>query len=290
MDRKSATMLVIGFCLALSGCALNSCGTACGNGCGLGLGSRLGCGNGCGSGCGFGLFRRCSDCTPPWVPTCQYMSCLDNVVSWETGKNCGLRALARYRLQSRCRISCDFSAGFVQAYIDLAEGRGPLPPSVPPSRYWSAYYRSCAGQPRVEDWYAGYQVGLEQGLHSGVSQFRRVDVRLRGGCSGTPMVSGSAAAWVGDGPAPLVMDGAPMTVEGGAPFVIGGAAPADAAGRAPLVGSGGMSVESLHPSLFDLPPPGVSPPAPAAAPLHPSPFDLPPPSIPTPPPPAIPSP
>jgi hypothetical protein len=107
---------------------------------------------------------------------------VDDLVVCETGKNCGLKALARYRRQCRMPLSADFSAGFVRAYIDLASGRSPLPPSVPPSRYWSAYYRSCKGRPKVEEWYAGYQAGLEDGQQGGVSQFQRIDVRLNG-CS-----------------------------------------------------------------------------------------------------------
>ncbi len=165
MDRNSAVMMAIGFCLAVSGCALTPCGAPCGQGGGCGLG------------------RRCSDCTPPRVPGCKYNSCVDEFVVYRTGKSCGHRALARYRRQCDCPISADFSAGFVQSHVDLASGRGPLPPSLPPSRYWSAYYRSCAGRPRVEDWYAGYDAGLEVGLNGGVSQFRRIDVRMTG-CPG----------------------------------------------------------------------------------------------------------
>lgn len=158
MDSRSSMLLIAGFLVAVAGCAMCP-GGACGPG------------------------RRCSDCTPPWVPTLKYMSCVDDMVVCETGKNCGLRALARYRRQCGTRLSADFGAGFVRAYIDLAEGRGPLPPNLPPSRYWSAYYRSCAGQPRVEEWFAGYHVGLEEGQQSGVSQFRRVDIRMSG-CPG----------------------------------------------------------------------------------------------------------
>lgn len=164
MKCTAAVLFAIGISLTVSGCTLGRSGN-----------------------CGPGLF--CSDCIPPWTPVPCYCQCVDDVVVWETGKNCGIHALARYKHQCRQKLTADFSAGFVQAYIDLAEGRGPLPPSVPPSRYWQAYYRSCAGRPRVEEWYAGYQVGLEQGLQSGVSQFRRIDVRTFG-CNGTQPAAG----------------------------------------------------------------------------------------------------
>lgn len=131
-------------------------------------------------GCSAGPWR-CSDCVPPRVHAPKYIACVDDLVVKNTGRTCGRKALARYRKECG-KVSSDFSAGFVQAHVDLAEGRVPTPPPVPPSRYWAAYYRSCAGKPRVEEWYAGYEAGLDVGLQSGVSQFRRVDVRLSG-CS-----------------------------------------------------------------------------------------------------------
>ena len=161
MSRGSALIVALGFSLAASGCC--------------GAGGFQACGS-----CGSGFGRRCSDCVPPHVPMWKYNQKIDDFVTWKTGKKCGQRSLARYRKQTGAKLSSDFSAGFVQAYIDLAESRAPLPPSVPPPRYWAAYYRSCAGQPHVEQWYAGYNIGLEEGLSSGVSQFRRVEVRMAG--------------------------------------------------------------------------------------------------------------
>ena len=154
-------LAMIGLCLIAEGCTMTPVPVARGQGMGP-------------------LGRRCSDCTPPWVPAWKYNSHVDDLVVYETAKCCGKRAFGSYRHQCPQAYSKDFAAGFVQAYIDLAEGRGPLPPTVPPSRYWTAYYRSCAGRPRVEDWYAGYQAGLEQGRQSGVSQFNRIDVHLAG--------------------------------------------------------------------------------------------------------------
>lgn len=160
MKRGSAWIAIMGFCLASAGCCMG----------GRIFGQTIG---------GLGV-KHCSDCTPPYVPTFKYHSLVDDLVTWKTGKHCGQRALAQYRKQTGIKASTDFAAGFVQAYIDLAENRAPLPPSLPPSRYWMAYYRSCAGRPCIEEWYAGYNAGLDAGLQSGVSQFQRVDVRLAG--------------------------------------------------------------------------------------------------------------
>lgn len=107
---------------------------------------------------------------------CHYKQCCDDCVTHQTALHCAWRDLDEYDYQSPYPASCHFAAGFERAYVDLAENRAPQPPSVPPSKYWSAYYRSCAGRPHVEDWYAGYQAGLERGMQGGVSRFNRIDV------------------------------------------------------------------------------------------------------------------
>lgn len=154
--------------------------------------------NSCGPGgrLGFGLHsRHCDDCVPPWTPYFgHYKQRMDDCVTRCTAKRCAMRALHQYKRQCPEAVTCDFAAGFERAYIDLAENRAPQPPSVPPSKYWSAYYRSCAGRPRIEDWYAGYQVGLEQGLQSGVSRFNRVDIWRSGGSMATAMPVSDAPA------------------------------------------------------------------------------------------------
>jgi len=155
----SRMLVAIGLCVAVSGCATAPCRSDC-------------CGE---NGLAVGHGGRCSDCVPPCVPACWYMPFIDNIVVHKTAGCCASRALTAYRRQCSEPVSKDFSTGFTQAYIDLAEGRMG-PPSVPPSRYWSAYYRSCDGRWRVEEWYAGYHTGLEFGSQSGVSQFNRIDI------------------------------------------------------------------------------------------------------------------
>jgi hypothetical protein len=85
-------------------------------------------------------------------------------------------------------------------------GRPALVPPVPTRNYWTAYYRSCAGQQEVADWFAGYRAGLDYGAESGVSQFDRVpsswtlgqdgaldDGALCGPPAGLPMDYGNSA-------------------------------------------------------------------------------------------------
>lgn len=115
----------------------------------------------------------CADCAPPRSWCCSYHACTDNLVTKLTAGECARRDLKE--LERTCgKQSRHFAAGFREAYRDLALGRLAQMPPVPPSKYWTAYYRSERGQADVDDWFAGYQAGLEWGQTSGVSRFQRV--------------------------------------------------------------------------------------------------------------------
>lgn len=116
---------------------------------------------------------RCSDCVPPKSYASWYHPLCDKLTTKGTAERCALRDLHE-SYDKECRKSPDFTSGFVQAYQDVALGKRPVVPAVPPSRYWHAYYRSCAGAPAVEDWFAGYEAGLESSAGRGASQFNRV--------------------------------------------------------------------------------------------------------------------
>ncbi len=163
MSRMMLLFAVVGLCALATGCAMSPCVP------------MRGAGGSCGAR-GF-CHRGCDDCVPPWMPYLgHYKQRCDDCVTRQTALHCAGRDLHEYGSQSPCPVSTDFAAGFEQAYVDLAENRAPQPPSVPPSKYWSAYYRSCAGREKVEDWYAGYQAGLDRGLRGGVSRFNRINV------------------------------------------------------------------------------------------------------------------
>jgi len=118
-------------------------------------------------------WRECADCTPPKTYSCGYKPPCDNLVTKLTAAGCADDALKA--IKKNCgKQTKDFEAGFRQAYIDQAMGRPALVPPVPTRNYWNAYYRSCAGQEEVADWFAGYRAGLDYGAESGVSQFDRI--------------------------------------------------------------------------------------------------------------------
>lgn len=115
----------------------------------------------------------CADCSPPRSWCCTYHACTDHLLTKLTAAECARKDLKE--LERTCgKHSRHFAAGFREAYRDLALGRLAQIPPVPPSKYWTAYYRSERGQADVDDWFAGYAAGLEWGQTSGVSRFHRV--------------------------------------------------------------------------------------------------------------------
>ncbi len=119
------------------------------------------------------LGPRCSDCIPPKTSASCYNTFQDKMVTKGTAKQCAARDLKQFYGKS-CQPSKHFADGFQEAYVDLALGKIAAVPAVPPSKYWTAYYRSCEGVPAVQDWFAGYEAGLQTGADRGVSRFNRV--------------------------------------------------------------------------------------------------------------------
>lgn len=125
----------------------------------------------------------CDNCTPHRPFTHNYFPCWDDKITMHTAHLCAFRDFGTYRSECGCFLSHHFKMGFITAYEDLAMNRKPRPRIVPPPKYWNAFYRSCAGQPDVDDWFAGYDAGLEAGANSGVSRFHEITLN-RNGCNG----------------------------------------------------------------------------------------------------------
>ena len=142
----------------------------------------------------------CSDCLPPPIAGKYfYHRRIDTLVTKLTAQNSAKRDIG----QIDCEPSRDFRDGFTQAYIDLAVGRPPCVPTVPPKKYWHAFYRSCAGYAAVEEWYAGYRVGLDNGVNGGVSRFNRVVLNPDGGCVSAAYINPYATPMAPSGVIPV---------------------------------------------------------------------------------------
>ncbi len=60
--------------------------------------------------------------------------------------------------------SCDFQAGFCEAYADVAMGSHGVVPVVPPAPYWKSCQRTAAGHQRAQDWLSGYSIGASRAM------------------------------------------------------------------------------------------------------------------------------
>lgn len=118
-----------------------------------------------------GACDECSDCIPHQPIGFGYKEWCDYHVTEHTAHLCAFRSLRQYKKECGHPINYHFRSGFIAAYEDLALNRQPSPPAYPPPLYWNAYYRSCAGEPCIDEWYAGYEAGLDIGQNSGVSKF-----------------------------------------------------------------------------------------------------------------------
>lgn len=136
-----------------------------------------------------GACDDCSDCIPSRPIGFNYKEWCDYHVTEHTAHLCAFRSLRRYKKECGHEIDYHFRSGFIAAYEDLALNRQPSPPAYPPPLYWNAYYRSCAGEPCIDQWYAGYEAGLDWGSNSGVSKFNEAYLTQ---CAGEMPANGSA--------------------------------------------------------------------------------------------------
>lgn len=144
----------------------------------------------------------CSDCLPPHVAGKYfYHRHIDNFLTISTAQKCARRDLKYF---SDCgELTKDFKDGYQQAYIDLALARPACVPAVPPKKYWHAWHRSCAGREAVDQWFAGYRNGLDNGMNSGVSKFNRIVGNPESCCVSAAYVSPYASSMQPSGVMPL---------------------------------------------------------------------------------------
>ncbi|QEF98737.1 hypothetical protein Mal15_27920 [Stieleria maiorica] len=70
----------------------------------------------------------------------------------------------------------EFKAGFIEGYIDVANGSNGCIPSIAPSQYWGWKYQSPGGQAAIDAWFAGYPLGVKAAEQDGVGFWSRAPV------------------------------------------------------------------------------------------------------------------
>ena len=79
----------------------------------------------------------CSDCIPPKILGGGYCSPRDRWITKQTAKSCARRDFHEMYGKRKC-TSKSFEEGFEDAYVDVALGKTPAVPAVPPPTYWNA--------------------------------------------------------------------------------------------------------------------------------------------------------
>jgi hypothetical protein len=95
-----------------------------------------------------------------------------------------------YSFGERRELGCHYRAGFKRGFTATAVGRDCKLPPVAPPRYWSTWYQSPEGRADVQEWFRGYQAGINTSQRSQLPAYS--DVPL-GPCTETLNVPGPNA-------------------------------------------------------------------------------------------------
>lgn len=100
------------------------------------------------------------ECTSSdYLTLAKYWPSLDGWATKMTAKKCAKKELLRQQWQSKTYLPADFKRGYIQAFIDVANGESGDVPAVPPPRYWNTAFRSAKGQLAADRWFDGYRKG-----------------------------------------------------------------------------------------------------------------------------------
>jgi len=129
-------------------------------------------------------------------------------------RNQTMAAKAWYREQAQ---HCDhpylkeFKEGFIQGYIDVANGGDGCTPAIAPSQYWGWRYQSSEGQAAINAWFAGYPLGAKAAEQDGVGNW--ASIMTMGRPLPTEADTGLDPQVVQPVPYPVGPDGLPVPTE-----------------------------------------------------------------------------
>ena len=163
-----------------------------------------------------------------------------------------------------------FKAGFIDGYLDIAEGGDGCTPLVAPRQYWGWRYQTSGGRNAAGSWFAGYPFGVQAAEEDGLYSFRQIATNPRTAPAvqrpgDNPFIAPGTTPTDADVPAgfhrhpdgTLHRNGDPEPPTNGVPMnapVIDSAADTDPDGR-PEIGEGPIDDDTLMDS--DPPAPGV---------------------------------
>ncbi|MEW4526451.1 hypothetical protein [Maioricimonas sp. JC845] len=118
------------------------------------------------------------DCGPHCCLTSShYHSFWDRLITSMSAQHRAGRAFGEYVAACGQQPSHDFHTGFVDGYVDVAQGGSGMVPPIPPEQYWGAPARTPTGHQRAQEWFAGYATGAQSALSSSCAAYNRVPHR-----------------------------------------------------------------------------------------------------------------
>lgn len=117
-------------------------------------------------------------CGPHCCLSCpHYHSFWDRLITSMSATHRAEKSFGRYVEKCGHRPSHDFYAGYVDGFVDVAQGGSGVVPPIPPERYWGAASRTPRGHQRAHEWFAGYSAGADAALSSCCAAYNRVPHR-----------------------------------------------------------------------------------------------------------------
>jgi hypothetical protein len=129
----------------------------------------------------------------------QYPADLEKCQSCSRNHARAVAALGAYQCQNAGCYSDDFAWGFKHGFTDYLDNGGTgQPPPLPPRHYWKLKYQTPEGYRAIQEWFSGFQQGVEVAKASGYREYSVVPVMSP---PYTAVIKSEVVALPHDGPA-----------------------------------------------------------------------------------------
>ena len=126
------------------------------------------------SGCGV-----CLDLTRKAVEQVQYQETADELLVSARNHLLAKSAWNDYeKLSGEEGFTKHYANGFKQGFAEYLDGGSGEPPIIPPRTYWKVFYQTPEGHHDVEDWFAGYRMGVIAAEQSGRREWLTIPTSL----------------------------------------------------------------------------------------------------------------
>lgn len=97
----------------------------------------------------------------------------------------------------------DLRAGFIDGYLEVAEGGGGCTPTVVSSDYWGWRYQCAQGQCSVNAWFEGFPLGVKAAEQDGIGHYNQIRMNMNAPYIPPQAMTGTMAPTPAIAPAPV---------------------------------------------------------------------------------------